>query len=63
MRQTFVMSSLYEIDIGDLITLCFLVLKCLHQFSCNSYQKQGSPSTIYVQLVMYQTTATIEPKL
>ena len=24
----------------------FLVLKCLHQFYCNSCQKQGSPSTI-----------------
>ena len=44
--QTLVMSSLYETHIGDVITLCFLVLKCLHQFSCSSYQKQGSPSTI-----------------
>ena len=34
------------IDIGDVITLCFLVLKCLHQFTCSSYQKQGSPSMI-----------------
>ena len=31
MRDTLVMSSFYETDthIGDVITLCFLVLKCL----------------------------------
>ena len=46
--QTLVMSSLYETPIGDVITLYFLVLKCLHQFSCSSHQKQGSPSTINV---------------
>ena len=40
------MSSLYDIHIGDVIILCFLVLKCLHQFSCSSYQEQGLPSTI-----------------
>ena len=45
--QTLVMSSLYEIHIGDVITLCFLVLKCLHQFSCSSCQKKGSPSMIF----------------
>ena len=45
--QTLVMSSLYETPIGDVMTLWFLVLKCLHQFSCSSYQKQGSPSTIH----------------
>ena len=44
--QTLVMSSLYETPIGDVITLYFLILKCLHQFSCSSRQKQGSPSTI-----------------
>ena len=44
--QTLVMSLLYETHIGDVITLCFLVLKCFHQFSCSSHQKQGSPSTI-----------------
>ena len=32
--------------IGDVITFCLLVLRCLHQFSCNSHQKQGSPTTI-----------------
>ena len=36
-------------DIGDVITLYFLVLKRLHQFSCSSHQKQGSPSTINVK--------------
>ena len=35
-------------DVTDVINLCFLVLKCLHQFSCSSCQKQGSPSTIIV---------------
>ena len=38
--------NINETDISDVITLCFLVLKFLHQFSCSSYQKQGSPSTI-----------------
>ena len=42
------MSSLYETPIGGVITLYFLVLKCFHQFSCSSHQKQGSPSTILV---------------
>ena len=36
-------------DIGYVITLCFLVLKCLHQFSCRSYQSHGSLSTINVR--------------
>ena len=45
MRQILVMSSLKETHIGDVITLCFLVLKCLHQFSNSFYQKQGLPST------------------
>ena len=56
--QTLVMSLPYETHIGDLITLCFLVLKCLHQFSCSSYQKQGSPSIINdfctIQIYKYQ---------
>ena len=30
------MSSVYETHIGDVITLYFLVLKCLQQFSCSS---------------------------
>ena len=47
-EQTLVMSSLYETPIGDVITLYFLVLKCLHQFSCSSHQKQGSPNTINI---------------
>ena len=38
--------NINETHIGDVITLCFLVLKYLHQFCCSSYQKQGSPSTI-----------------
>ena len=47
--QTLVMSSLYERHIADVITLWFLVLKCLHQFSCSSHQKQAHqvPSMIY----------------
>ena len=39
--QTLVMSSLHETCIGDVITLCFLVLKCLHQFSCSSYKNKA----------------------
>ena len=39
-----------EIVITDVITFCFLILKCLHQFSCDSCQKQGSPSTIVVSI-------------
>ena len=44
------MSALCETHIDDVITLCFLVLKCLYQFSCSSYQNQGSPSTIKLLL-------------
>ena len=43
-----------ETYICDVITLCFLVLKCLHQFSCSSYQKQGLPSTINKYLLNLQ---------
>ena len=49
--QRLVMSSLYETHICDVITLSFLVLKCLHQFCCSSPQKQGSPSTIMIKMV------------
>ena len=41
------MSSLYDI-ICDIITFCFMVLKCLYKFSCSSYQNQSSPSMITV---------------
>ena len=45
------MSSLY----AEIITFCFLVLKCLHQFSCSSYQKQGSPSTITINFKKFRS--------
>ena len=32
----------------DVITFCFLVLKCLQQFFCSSYKKLGLPSIIIV---------------
>ena len=39
--QTLGMSSLYETHIGDVIILCFLVLKHLQEFSCSSHQNKA----------------------
>ena len=51
--QTLVMSSFYETPIGDVITLYFLVLKCLHQFSCSSYQKHLLINLLFPFLFLY----------